>query len=486
MNKKILCALIAPLVFSAGAAHADSPPPVGTHFAALPDHFTKRVLVTGLKNPHNMVLGPDGQLWLTEQATRRVLRVDPKTGKLSVLAEIPDVVYDEGHQNGLLGIALHPELLKRTGHDYVYVSMTYATGKGGDAPNATLIRRYTYDANTGKLAHPVDLIKGMPSSFDHQSARLLFGPDHKLYYSIGDQGHNQFSYLCQPNHAQDIPTEAQIKAADYSLYQGKILRLNVDGSIPKDNPVIHGVKSHIYAYGIRNTQGMVFSPNGKLFAAEHGPNTDDELNLIVPGGNYGWPHVAGRKDDSGYAYANWSAAKGGCEALREKEKDPAQNGLKVPDAVPVTKESQWSDPAFVEPIKTFYTVPSNFDFNDPVCADKNLYFICWPTIAPSSVTYYKGGPHGVPGWEHSLLITSLKRGLVFRVKLDATNTVAMGDATPLFRSINRYREIVASHDGSTIYVATDSAGLGTTEAGNASFKLDNPGSIIEFKYTAGK
>ncbi|WP_226938880.1 glucose/sorbosone family PQQ-dependent dehydrogenase [Janthinobacterium sp. FT14W] len=454
----------------------------GTPVPELPQHFEKTVIATGLANPHNMVLGPDGQLWLTEQISKRVSRVDTRNGKVTVAIEIADAVYSDDAQDGVLGLALHPDLLKGKGHDYVYVSMTYATGKGGDFPNGTAIRRYTYDARTQKLGSPVDILKGLPSAHDHQSARLLFGPDQKLYYSIGDQGRNQLAYLCLPNQAQVLPTEDEVKGRDYRHYMGKILRLNLDGSIPADNPAIHGVRSHIYAWGIRNTQGMVFSPAGRLFATDQGPNTDDELNMILPGRNYGWPNVAGRKDDQGYAYANYSAAKGGCD----KVKDTYQNGLTAPPEVPVTRESQWSDPDFVEPLKTFFSVGNDFNFANPVCADKELYYICWPTIAPSSIAYYRGGKQGVPGWGNSLLITSLKRGLVYRVQLDPSGTLPLGDAEPLFRSANRYRDLVISPDGNTIYVATDTSHLGTTNAGNALFKLDNPGSIIAFKYSPAK
>ena len=120
-----------------------------------------------------------------------------------------------------------------------------------------------------------------------------------------------------------------MKAGDWRHYKGKILRLNPDGSIPADNPVIRGVRGHVYAWGIRNTQGMAFSPGGKLFAVNHGPNSDDTLNLIVAGANLGWPDVLGSRNDQTYAYANFSAAKD-CPTL----KDPAENGTKVPPKRP--------------------------------------------------------------------------------------------------------------------------------------------------------
>jgi PQQ-dependent dehydrogenase (s-GDH family) len=367
--------------------------------------------------------------------------------------------------------------MKGKGHDHVYVSLTYATGRGGPFPNATAIRRYTYDAGSGKLVAPLDILKGLPASQDHQSARLLLGPDRTLYYAIGDQGANQRAYLCEPNQAQTLPTAAQVAAADWSSYQGKILRIHLDGSIPADNPVIRGVRSHIYARGIRNTQGMVFTAQGKLFAVDQGPGSDDELNIILPGRNYGWPHVSGYKDDAAYAYANFSAAQGGCSNLSQAQRD----GLMPPPQVPVQQESEWPDADHVEPLKTFFTVGNGHDFRNPWCAEHGFFNTCWPTIAPSSVAYYPAG-QGAPGWGHSLLITSLKRGMLYRVQLDESGTRPTGAAQPVLRTPNRYREVVVSPDGRTLYVATDSTGVGTTDDGRGTRALANPGAILAFRY----
>jgi len=466
-----------------GPAAADTAPKPGTPVAALPANFAKKVVATGLANPHNMVLGPDGFLWVTEQITRRVVRVDPQNGAILVAIKIADAVYTKGSEDGLLGLALHPDFLKGKDADYVYVSMTYEAGTPEPFPNRTLIRRYTYDPKTQTLDSPVDILKGLPSSHKHQSARLLFGPDGKLYYSVGDQGANQLEYLCIPNEAQALPTQDEVTNGDWSNYKGKILRINPDGSIPTDNPILHGVRSHIYAWGIRNTQGMVFSPGGKLFSVNQGPNSDDTLNLIVAAGNLGWPNVLGFRNDFTYAYANFSAAEGGCEGL----KDPAQNGKEVPSRVPVMRQSEFHDPNYVGPLKSLFAAdPENLktEFNNPVCADKNLYHVCWPTIAPSSVAYYSGLKAGAPGWEHSLLIASLKRGVIYRVRLDPTESVTVGDAEPMFRSHNRYREVVVAPDERTIYVAMDSEGYGlaTNDRGSAAFKFENPGSILALVY----
>ena len=94
------------------------------------------------------------------------------------------------------------------------------------------------------------------------------------------------------NQAQQLPTADQVAAKNWTAYEGKVLRLNPDGSIPEDNPEINGVKSHVYTYGHRNAQGIALGPNGDLYVAEHGDNSDDEINRLQAGGNYGWPYVS--------------------------------------------------------------------------------------------------------------------------------------------------------------------------------------------------
>jgi PQQ-dependent dehydrogenase (s-GDH family) len=192
-------------------------------------------------------------------------------------------------------------------NDYVYVAYTYDADPGEALDHRAKIRRYTYDPVTQKLDTPVDIITDLPA---HNAGRLVYGPDQKLYYSIGDQGSNQFLNACNVIAAQDTPTQSEVTAKDFSKYKGKILRLNLDGTIPTDNPEINGVQSHVYTYGHRNPQGLAFGPEGTLYSAEHGPKTDDEVNIIQAGKNYGWPHVAGYKDDKAYVYANWSASEG--------------------------------------------------------------------------------------------------------------------------------------------------------------------------------
>ena len=164
----------------------------------------------------------------------------------------------------------------------------------------------------------------------------MFGLDQKLYLTIGDQGYNQLSLYCTPIRSQELPTTDDVRARNFQRYEGKVLRIGLDGSIPADNPMLDGVRSHVYSYGHRNAQGLIQAPDGKLYASEHGPSMDDELNLIQAGKNYGWPYVAGYQDDRVYVYANWSrSAPAPCSTLKF-------NDIVAPPSVPQQKESAWT------------------------------------------------------------------------------------------------------------------------------------------------
>jgi PQQ-dependent dehydrogenase (s-GDH family) len=236
------------------------------------------------------------------------------------------------------------------------------------------------------------------------------------------------------------------------------------------------VRSHVYAYGFRNPQGLAFAPDGRLFATDHGAKTDDEIDLVEKGGNYGWPHVSGFPDDNAYAYANWSASAGTpCPSLTYSD-------YRIPPSVPQRKESAWTDPAFRPPLRTFYTVAWGHPFRDRACAPHGMYFLCWPTIAPSSVEVYAGGSTGIPGWEDSLLVTSLKHGTVYRMPLGKDGSLGPGDPAPLFQTTNRYRDLAVGPDRRTFYVLTDSGGFTRAPASGATSSLENRGAILEFRH----
>jgi len=422
--------------------------------------FRMRVVTTGLDAPWEVTWGPDDRLWVTERRGRRVVRVDPQDGSRTTAVEIGDV-HQSIQQDGLLGLALHPDLL--TGTPYVYVALTYDDAPGPDVRRRAAVRRYTYDRGSGTLSDPVDLITGIPANDDHFGGRLAIGPDRRLYLSLGDLGANFGRNRCMPNQAQRLPSQAEVDAGDRSSYQGKILRMELDGSIPGDNPVIAGVRSHVFSYGHRNPLGLVFGPGGRLYESEHGPSSDDEVNLIEGGRNYGWPLVAGYRDDRSYRYENWAASTPTpCASLPQ--------GNAVPASVPAQAETSWTDPAFAPPLRTFFTVDNG----------DGTQRLGGATIAPGGIDVYTS--NAIPGWNQSLLALSLIRGIVYRLPLAADGRSVVEPPIEVFATANRYRDIAISPDGRTIYLATDIEGASIDATGTRR-ELANPGSILAFTYS---
>jgi PQQ-dependent dehydrogenase (s-GDH family) len=428
--------------------------------AAASTAFSMREVATGLEGPWEVTWGPDERLWITERTGNRVTRINPADGTKTVALTIPEV-HSSHSQDGLLGMALHPELL-RGGADYVYLFFTYDLDPGPDIARRGRIRRYTFDRKTETLGDPVNLLSGLPVHTDHVSGRLVFGPDQKLYLSIGDQGSNFGRNYCNANRAQQLPSAAEIAAKDWIKYDGKLLRVNLDGSIPNDNPVLDGVRSHVYTYGHRNIQGLTFGPDGRLYAAEHGPSSDDEVNLIRAGGNYGWPNVAGYKDDRGYVYGNWAAFPS-CETL------PFSSVLTPPE-IPQQKESVFDHPQFVAPLRTFFTIEPGYDFQKQGNA----------TIAPAGLDLYSA--KAIPGWANSLLLMGMRTGRVYRLKLSANGMTLVGDSEELFKTTNRYRDSAIAPDGRTVYLATDPEGRTMDADGVFTRELTNGGSILAFTH----
>lgn len=268
----------------------------------LPTHegFSTKILATNFSAPHNIIYGPNDILWITERHGKNITLVDPVNGTILNSIPVPDVHQSQG-QDGLMGMVLDPDF---NNTNYIYVAYTYDEDDGEGLERLTKITRFTYDPITSNITEPIDLISGLQGSIDHNSGRLAFGPDGKLYYTIGDQGKNQLSLYCMDIEAQTLPTTEDIANQNWTDYQGKVLRMNPDGSIPEDNPVIEGVQSHIFTYGHRNHQGLTIGPDGNMYVSEHGPDSDDEVNRLVAGGNYGWPYVAGYQDNKAYQYVN--------------------------------------------------------------------------------------------------------------------------------------------------------------------------------------
>ncbi len=459
-RRSLAAVLLGVVAATASLSSRQNPRTLGTPGA---ETFSRRVVAADLANPWEVTWGPDGHLWITERTAFRVTRVNPADGSRRVALTLSGA-YQSVVQDGLLGMALHPDLLTGRGRDYVYLAYTYDADPGEALSRRMRVDRYTYDASTSTLGAPVLVLDNLPAGDDHGGGRLVVGPDGKLYLSRGDHGANFLKNYCLANRAQDLPDAGAIAARDWSTYEGKILRMELDGAIPADNPMIRGVRSHIYSYGLRNPQGLAFGPTGRLYASEHGPAIDDEVDLIQAGKNYGWPHVAGFNDDRGYVFANWAgSAAAPCPSLKFDNLNP-------PASVPIVKESAWTHPDFVAPLVTFFTVPAGYDLAAQGSA----------TIAPGSIEAYTSA--GIPGWRSSLLVTGMRTGAVYRVRLNDDGTAMAGQPFEYFRRANRYRDTAVSPDGRRIFVVTDSFGSVLDQQWQRTETLAEPGALLEFTY----
>ena len=419
-----------------------------------------------LKDPWEILYAPNGKLWITERSTGEVSEVHPVNGAKKTLLRIDDVHPFSG-QAGLLGMDHHPNLGKGMDQDWIYLTYTYLSG---GIPFQRITRyRYENESGLGRFVEPIVLIEGLPSSNDHISGRLKIGHDKKIYLTIGDMGANQFGNKCKPIESQRLPTAEELQQQDWSAYKGKILRIDLNGSIPTDNPSISGLRSHVFSFGHRNAQGLVFSRDGLLFSSEHGPKSDDEVNRIEAGRNYGWPHVAGRQDDQAYTYCNWSLHSR-CEILKFSD-------YYCPKTIQTNLESEWYHSDFQEPLETLFTVSNDHIFRQPACGHE---FICWPTVATSSLDLYES--EAIPNWSPSLLVVSLKHGQIYRLKLNTTQSEVKEPPKPFFRTQNRYRDIAIHPDGKTFFIITDNRGLASSLSGGSTQELDHPGTILRFNY----
>lgn len=319
-----------------------------------------RVVVDERDIPWEIIWGPDGWIWMTEIGGK-VSRVHPETGEVRELLRITDV--KRIGEGGLLGMALHPDF-----PDVPHVFVAYNYDDKGNTRER--IVRYTYDGT--KLHTPTVLIEGILGSSIHNGCRLLFAPDRTLLITTGD-------------------------AADQSLPQnqaslnGKLLRIYPDGRIPADN-IQPG--SPVYTTGHRNAQGLVYGPHGQLYSSEHGPNNDDEVNIIAKGRNYGWPRVHGF-----------------CDKAEEK--------------------TFCEDSAVVEPIAAWT-----------------------PTLAVCGMDYYNHS--AIPEWNNSLLLATLKASKLMQLRLSDDGTQIVEQKEFFAGTYGRLRDICISPDG-RVFISTSNS-----------------------------
>jgi aldose sugar dehydrogenase len=313
------------------------------------------VIVSGLTNPWEILWGPDNFIWMTQRGGQ-ISRVNPASGAIIPVFTITEVV--SNGEGGLLGMVLHPNF-GTTPHVFV----VYNYMNAGNYREKVV--RFTYNGTT--LTSPTPVIDNISASSIHNGSRLLINGD-KLFITTGDASNTS------------LPQNA-------AAVNGKILRLNLDGSIPADNPV---AANPYWSLGHRNPQGLVFA-NNKLYSSEHGPSSDDEINIIEKGRNYGWPNVPG--------FCDAGAEQTFCSANNVKE--PIQ---------------AWT-----------------------------------PTIATAGLDYYNHDE--IPQWKNSLLLATLKDETLYQLKLDGSSSTVSSVTEFLNGDYGRLRDICISPAGK-VYVCT--------------------------------
>lgn len=436
--------------------------------------FQMRQLTCGLSQPWEITYGPDNHIWMTEALSYQVSRINPVDGSQHLLVDLSGRKnfsrdLNPFPQGGLMGLALHPELL--TGKPFVYLAYVYrfdsCVADGFGCFFRTKVVRFTYDIAGDSLRNEVVLTDTLRGSNDHNGGRLAIGPVGNtmyLFYSIGDMGAGQFMNRERTHNGQNP-----------NVNEGKILRFNLepdgdplaaDSWVPNDNPFGSTTsKNAVWSLGHRNPQGLAFGPTGILYETEHGPYSDDELNVILPQRNYGFPLVVG------FADGNYNGSAVG-------------TGSTVPLIISEQANAAALGAAYKEPLKTFFPASQNtisVIYNNEKNAAPPFpnYYLSWPSSAPAGIGYY--GSDAIPGWKNSLLVTTLKLGRVFRLQLAEDGQSVVGDTISYFAGLGRFRDVAISADGKKIYVAADTIGPVQSTPGIAGVPL-NRGCILEFAY----
>jgi len=235
-------------------------------------------IYTGLDIPWEIIYGPDGYIWTTERKGI-ISRIDPVAQTKTVILNIVSSVY-QNSESGMLGMALHPNF---AANPEVFVAYTYGTFSNLKEK----LVKYTYNGTS--LVNPVVILDNIIGNTTHNGSRLLILPDNTLLFSTGD-------------------AQNQLFPQDITELNGKLLRINLDGTIPADNPI---AGNPVYSFGHRNVQGLLLHPNGKIYMSEHGASTDDEFQIAESGRNFGWPNVEG--------FCNTSNEQSFCTANNVKE-----------------------------------------------------------------------------------------------------------------------------------------------------------------------
>lgn len=421
---------------------------VFTHsFSGKAQTFTRSQLPTPVSTPWEICYGPDNKLWVTE-SNGRVSRIDPETGNKTVVHTAGDYFGGSPLENstwcpnlgigaGTLGLALHPDF-DIPGSSFIYFLYSYNSGTAGNPATRFKIRRLEWNAATEQVTGFQDIITGISSGYDHLGGRLLAVKRNNMPYlfvSVGDHGASETNSPQCYNPQTDNPNNF---AQDPTTDNGKIHRYHMDGSIPADNPI---PGNSFFTRGHRNPQGMAYNKElDMLYAIEHGDRTDDEINLLEAGMNYGWKDVRGFHEDHNFP----------------GEADYVSNYIPN-NLIPNDR--------LVEPIYSICPVQL------PVSNNGNS----WCTVAPSDGIHYSS--QAIPEWTNSILLVTLKNGdntdmEVYRFRLNESGTIATSTSeepnpTKHFaqdQELNgRLRDIAVSPDGKRIFLVNNGGALSATD-----------------------
>ncbi len=401
--------------------------------------FTRSELPTSLITPWEITYGPDGYLWLTDSGGV-VLRVHPASGNKTIVYTAPDyyagspseqlqLCFKPNIGTGTLGLALHPNFMNAA-TSYIYYVYSYNSGDNTNPATKFKIVRLTWQASSNTVIADSTIVTDMPTGYDHLGGRLLIAPVNGtpyLFFTVGDNGISETnSPTCYASQATNPNNFAQNPA----YKNGKVHRFNLDGSIPSDNP-IQG--NSFYTRGHRNPQGLIYNSSlGIIYDIEHGDRSDDEINVLEKGMNYGWKWVRGYHGDDNYP--------GESAFISSYTPNPniANDALK---------------PAFFSWCAT--------------AQSSDTEYLNWCTPAPSDGLYY--GSTGIPQWTNSLLVVTLKNGSntdneVYRLKLNTDGTIAAStqsnpNPARFFgadQALNgRLRDIAVSPDGKKIFLVNN-------------------------------
>ncbi len=344
--------------------------------------FLRSELPTSVSTPWEIQYGPDGYLWLSEWGGV-VSRVDPITGAKTIAFAAADYFAGSAlEQNpvctqfaigqGTFGLALDPDFAI-SNPTYIYLVYSYNAGTAIAPFTRFKIEKITWDKTIQQATGSTAIVDSLPNGYDHFGGRLLAvkrNGINYLYFSAGDNG---ISEVNAPNCYVPLSANPNNLAQDPYAMNGKIHRFLTDGSIPQDNPVSG---NSFYTRGHRNPQGLIYNSSADvLYDVEHGDRTDDEINILYPGMNYGWKTVRGYHGDNNYP--------GEDSIIANYIPHPA-----IPGDSLVAAFYSWCDT--LQP-------PAS-----PVTP------VTWCTVAPSDGLFYSSTV--IPEMTNSLLITSLKNG----------------------------------------------------------------------------